>query len=87
MHELMVKSLPQQCRLTAIFDVSQINDMIWRMSTLTMLYSLVILGRFLVRHSLMLVVSSRTISKIFPMLYANSSFQTARSRLDIFHTV
>ena len=51
MHELMVKSLPQQCRLTAIFDVSQINDMIRHMNTLTMFYSLVILGRFLVRHS------------------------------------
>ena len=54
MHELMVKSLPRQCRLTAIFDVSQINDMIWHMSTLMMLCSLVILGRFLVHHSLML---------------------------------
>jgi hypothetical protein len=32
MHELMVKPLPPQCRLIAIFDVSQINDTIWYMS-------------------------------------------------------
>ena len=26
MHEVMVKYLPQQCRLTAIFEVNQINN-------------------------------------------------------------
>jgi hypothetical protein len=26
MHDIMVKHLPPQCRLTAVFDVSQIND-------------------------------------------------------------
>jgi hypothetical protein len=56
MHELMVKCLPQQCRLTAIFDVSWINSMIWDTSSLTMVCSLAILGRFLVRRSLMPVV-------------------------------
>jgi len=29
MHDIMVKHLPPQCRLTAIFDVSRINDMTW----------------------------------------------------------
>ena len=53
MHELMVKCLPRQCRLTTIFDVSRINSMIWDTSSLTMACSLAILGRFLVRRSLM----------------------------------
>ena len=56
MHELMVKSLPEKCRLTTIFDVSRINDMIWDTSLLTMFCRLAILERFLVRLSLMPVV-------------------------------
>jgi hypothetical protein len=31
MHKIMVRSLPPQCRLTAIFDVSQVNNvMAWQ---------------------------------------------------------
>ena len=57
MHERMVKSLPRQCRLTTIFDVSQINNMIWDTGLLTTFCRLAILERFLVRLSLMPVVS------------------------------
>ena len=32
MYDRMVKPLPPGCRLTVIFDVSQINDTIWFMS-------------------------------------------------------
>jgi hypothetical protein len=48
MHEIMVKPLPPQCRLTAIFDVSQVNNMIWLGNTLTIVCSLAILGPSLV---------------------------------------
>jgi hypothetical protein len=52
MHEIMVKPLPQQCRLTAIFDVSWINYMICHVSMLMMFCSLAIVLAFLVRRSL-----------------------------------
>jgi hypothetical protein len=51
MHELMVKSLPEKCRLTAIFDVSRTNNMIWDTSSLTTFCRLAILGHFSVRRS------------------------------------
>ena len=35
MHEIMVKSLPPKCRLTAIFDVRTINNVIQHMRILT----------------------------------------------------
>ncbi|SRR5216684_1532455 len=35
MHEIMVKSLPPKCHLTAIYDVRPINNIMWHMSTLT----------------------------------------------------
>lgn len=51
MHDLMVKPLPAQCRLTAVFDVSQSTyDIIY--DRLTNCRSVVILGLFSVRPNL-----------------------------------
>ena len=57
MHEIMVRSLPPQCRLTAIFDVSQVYNVIWLGNTLMIVRSLVILGPLLVCHALMPSIS------------------------------
>lgn len=57
MHDIMVKPLPPQCRLTAIFDVSQVDNMVWLGNTLTIVCSLAILGPFLVCRSLMPLIS------------------------------
>ena len=71
MQQIMVESLPSQCRLTVIFDVSQIHSdsqTHWQV-----IRRLVILGPSLVRRYPVPVIRWLTISKVFPILYANSS--------------
>ena len=75
MHQLMVKPLPLKCRLTAIFDVSQTNEMIQHTSTLMIFCSLVIVLVFLVRRLLSVVLNLLILTivfKVFHILYASS---------------
>ena len=60
MHDILVKPLPRGCRLTAMFDVSYVNNIMQYEYTDDVsldVSSLAILGPLWVRHYLMPVVS------------------------------
>jgi hypothetical protein len=73
MHQFMVKPLPRKCRLTAIFDVSYINNMIRHTSILLMFCSLAIVVVFLVRRPISMVLIMTHCIQGLPHLVRNTS--------------
>jgi len=73
MHDLMVKPLPRKCRLTAIFDVSYINNIIRHTCTLMMFCSLAIVVVFLVRRPMSVILIMTYYIQGLPHLVCNTS--------------
>jgi hypothetical protein len=88
MHDILVRPLPQHCRLIAMFDVSYINNLAWHTSTLTMrlqsCHSGTALGSSL-SYACSFLMTYRT--QDLPYIVCKLLFQTAHSRRNLFCTV